>query len=144
MDAFYQPLNGNLLVCKNLSEFFFQRIDLCSFRCLPGLLHQNFVVKYRRLIEQIKNKYQHTNEKDNKLHGDFEQAVEDQPEPAFSKGFATQVSCYLRLISSKVGQEKKSGSQQTRPNVVSVAPTKIGSNNIQFSQLTGNANRIKK
>src|SRR5258707_14653112 len=102
MDTLYQLLHSNLLVSKNLSEFLFQRTDLCSFRCLPGLLHQNFVMKHRRLIEQIKNKYKHTNEEDNKLHGDFEQAVEDQPEPAFSKGFATQVSCYLRLICSKV------------------------------------------
>ena len=102
MNAFHQLLHSDLFVDKSLFEFFFQQIDLRSIGCLPGFVNQNFVVKYRWLIKQIKNKNQYANKEDHKLHRDFDKAIENQSQPAFCERLATQVPCDLRLIRSKV------------------------------------------
>ncbi len=60
------------------------------------------VEEYRRALELVEDEDEHAQQKDEELHGDLEDGVEHQAEPALAQGAAAQVALDLRLVGPEI------------------------------------------
>jgi len=73
-------------------------------------------------IELVEDQDHHAHQQHKKLHGNLDQAVEQQAQAALrDDGSTSQVALYLRLVGPEVGHGQKETSQQTRPKRVTPA-----------------------
>ena len=71
----------------------------------------------------VEDEDHHADQEHEKLHGNLEQPVEEQPHAAFGDGSGGQVTLHLRLVGPEVGHRQKEPTQKTGPK--GVAPARI-------------------
>lgn len=88
----------------------------------------------RRFDEEIEDEDKDADVQDRELHGDLEDAVEEQTEAAFGDGAAGEVALDLGLIGSKVRERKKKSACDPRPKGVAVVEIEAKVKDIHASE----------
>ena len=107
-----------------------------------GLLQRDFIEVNGRLCEFIENKYQHSGQQNEKLHGHLEQSVEHEPEAAFADRGTRKITLHLALVRTEIAQLQKEPANDAAPDIVAVAEVKIQIDDIHLSGIPGHCQRL--
>ena len=83
-------------------------------------------------MKLIKGKYQHPDQQDKKLHGNFYQSVHHKAHSALVDRTSGKVTAHLRLVGAKIRKLKKKSANQSRPQIVTVVEFKSRVQGIEF------------
>src|SRR6266850_3381619 len=100
--------------------FFLQRAKRGAVRTVGILLPLDAVEEDRRRLELIEYKQQRPEQQNGKLHGNFQQRIEHQAQPAFAQRGTADVALHLRLVGAEVGERKKKSAEQPGPERVTL------------------------
>ncbi len=116
------------------------------FRILAGadFFRLYRIEKYRRGLELIEHEQHRPDEENEKLHGNFDHPVEQQPHAALGDGAPGEVALHLRLVGAEVGKLQEQPAQDAGPHRVAVVQIEGEINRVQFAHFSGDVGGFQK